>query len=61
MTSTDPQLTRLAAEVVRVLDRRCKAGCTKPDWYGFENGNGSEVGSEIERLINRAKRILKKP
>jgi hypothetical protein len=50
----------LAHEVVRVLDRRCKAGVTSPSWVGFENGNGIEVGREIERLIRRAKRILAK-
>ena len=57
--SANDKLITLAGQIVEVLDKRCKAGCSNPDWTGYENGNGSEVGSEIERLIRRAKRILR--
>ena len=58
--NAEQQLTALAAEVVRVLDQQCKAGCKERTWKGFENGHGIEVGTDIERLIYRAKRVLKK-
>ncbi len=44
-----------------MLDQRLKAGCTSRNLSDFENGNGSNVGREIKRLIRRAKRILKEP
>ena len=54
---TEDDLLKLAREVIRVLDKRCKVS---PDdtWTGYENANGYEVGSDIEKLIKRAKRTL---
>ncbi|GAB3805545.1 hypothetical protein GCM10028819_39000 [Spirosoma humi] len=58
MKSPNDELISLALTVVEVLDKRCKNGSHKPPWEGFHNENGVEVGSHIERLINKAKRIL---
>jgi hypothetical protein len=52
----EEQLTSLAREVVRVLRKRFAVS----DWSGWENGNGVEVGSDVERLIRRAERITKR-
>lgn len=49
---------RLAKRIVRVLETRALAGCKHPNWKGFENGNGSEVGGEIDALIKAAQRII---
>ena len=50
----------LAKKVIDVLDKKCRNGCTgKHSWVGFQNGNGTECGVDIERLIRQAKRLLK--
>ena len=49
---------RLAETVINVMDKKGKAGCKDPTWIGFQNGNGTEIGVDIERLIKQAKRFL---
>lgn len=51
----------LAEKVIDVLDKKCRNGCTGEHytWVGFQNGNGTECGVDIERLIRQAKRLLK--
>ena len=34
-------------------------GCEVKNWVGFQNGNGTDVGQDIERLIKRAEREQK--
>ena len=58
MTTVNDELIGLALTVVEVLDKRAKAGHLNPSWQGFQNGNGVEVGSDIDRLICKARRIL---
>ena len=52
---------RLAEKVIEILDKKCRNGCTGEHytWEGFQNGNGTECGVDIERLIKQAKRLLK--
>lgn len=47
----------LAKSVIEVLDIKARAGSTEPSWLGFQNGNGTEIGKEIEALIRKAKRL----
>ena len=49
---------RLAKTVIKVLDVKARAGCNDPSWVGYSNGNGTEIGVDIERLIEQAKRLL---
>lgn len=49
---------RLAETVINVMDKKGEAGCNNPTWIGFQNGNGTEIGVDIERLIKQAKRFL---
>jgi len=49
---------RLAQTVIKVLDVKARAGCDNPSWIGYSNGNGTEIGVDIERLIKQAKRLL---
>lgn len=53
--------TKLAEMVVQVLDKKCRNGCSPNNykWDGFQNGNGTECGVDIERLINKAKKFLR--
>ena len=52
------QVSCLAKKVIEILDKKCRKGCTDPTWVGFQNGNGSECGIDIERLIKQAKRLI---
>lgn len=49
---------RLAQTVIKVLDVKARAGCKEQSWIGYSNGNGTEIGVDIERLIKQAKRCL---
>lgn len=51
----------LAKEIVRLLDVKARQGVRKPEqtWIGSENGEGVEIGTEIERLIQKAKVVIK--
>ncbi len=57
--SKDGELLRfLAKKIIETLDKKCKNGCLKSSWHGFQNGQGEECGSDIEDLINQAKKCL---
>lgn len=49
----------IAEKVIEILDKKCRRGCTNHTWIGFQNGNGTECGVDIERLIKKAKQIKK--
>ena len=51
----------LAKEIIRLLDVKARRGVRKPEetWIGFENGEGVEIGTDIERLIKKAKAVIK--
>ena len=48
----------LAELVVKILDEKAHKGCNDKVWFGFQNGNGEEVGKDIERIIIKAKKFL---
>lgn len=52
-------IEQLAKEIIRVLDVKARQGVRKPEetWTGFENGNGEEIGRDIEQLIAKAKKV----
>ena len=51
----------LAKEIIRLLDVKARQGVRQPaqTWVGYENGEGVEIGTEIERLIKQAKALIK--
>jgi hypothetical protein len=49
----------LAKLIINVLDVKALKGCKIKSWIGFENGEGENVGNDIEDLIKKAKEILK--
>lgn len=53
------KLHRLSSGVIIVLKNKALRGCDEKSWIGFQNGNGTEVGKDIERLIKRAEREQK--
>jgi hypothetical protein len=54
------ELISLASRVIAILDKKANVGCKEKGWEGFQNGNGTEVGKDIDRVIKSAHRILKK-
>jgi PIN domain nuclease of toxin-antitoxin system len=48
----------LAELVIKILDEKAHKGCDEKVWFGFQNGNGEEVGKDIERIIIKAKKFL---
>lgn len=38
----------LAELVVKILDEKAHRGCENKVWFGFQNGNGEEVGKDID-------------
>ena len=50
------ELEKLAKMVVSILDLKAHNGCDCENWDGFQNGNGEEVGKDINKLIKFAKK-----
>lgn len=48
----------LAEKVIEILDKKCRKGCTNSAWIGFQNGEGTECGIDIEHLIKQAKQFV---
>ena len=53
------RLNRLSSMLIQVLKVKSLRGCEVKNWLGFQNGNGTDVGQDIERLIKRAEREQK--
>ena len=47
------------SEIVNILDVKCADGCENKTWKGFQNGNGEDVGLEIDRFIKETKQLIK--
>lgn len=60
LNNDNNQLTaeNLAETVINVMDKKGRAGCKNRTWIGFENGNGIEIGTDIENMIKQAKQFL---
>ena len=46
-------------EIIVILDSKCTEGCTEKTWKNFQNGNGEDVGLEIDKFISETKQLLK--
>ena len=47
------------SEIVNILDIKCTDGCVNKTWGDFQNGNGEDVGLEIDKFIKEAKQLIK--
>ena len=47
------------SEIVNILDIKCTDGCINKTWIDFQNGNGEDVGLEIDKFIKEAKQLIK--
>lgn len=50
------QLSKL---IIEILDKKAHRGTDDNSWLGFTNGNGIEIGVDIEKIIRKAKKIIK--
>ena len=46
-------------EGIDILDVKCADGCENKTWKGFQNGNGEDIGIEIDRFIKESKQLIK--
>jgi len=51
---TQPSHTALGDEVIAALDAM-HAGCNEKSWIGWQNGDGEEVGTRLQKAINAYK------
>ena len=47
------------SEIVNILDIKCIDGCVNKTWGDFQNGNGEDVGLEIDKFIKDTKKLIK--
>ena len=47
------------SEIVNILDIKCTDGCVNKTWGDFQNGNGEDIGIEIDRFIKESKQLIK--
>ena len=53
------RLRRFASRVFSILGVKALNGCADAKWEGFCNGNGTEVGRDIDALTITAKNLSK--
>lgn len=53
------RLRRFASRVFSILGVKSLNGCADAKWEGFCNGNGTEVGRDIDALTSTAKNLSK--
>ena len=59
LISKAPELLEKLKEGIEILDVKCTDGCVNKTWIDFENGNGEDIGIEIDRFIKEAKQLIK--
>ena len=47
------------SEIVNILDIKCTEGCVNKTWGDFQNGNGEDVGLEIDKFIKDTEQLIK--
>ena len=46
-------------EIIVILDYKCTEGCIDKTWKDFQNGNGEDIGLEIDKFISETKQLMK--
>ena len=59
LISKAPKMLEKIIEIIYILDVKCTEGCTEKTWKDFQNGNGEDVGLEIDKFIKEAKKLIK--
>ena len=59
LISRAPEMLEKLSEIVNILDIKCTDGCVNKTWRDFQNGNGEDVGLEIDKFIKATKQLIK--
>ena len=59
LISRAPEMLEKLSEIVNILDIKCTDGCVNKTWGDFQNGNGEDVGLEIDKFIKDTKQLIK--
>jgi hypothetical protein len=59
LISKSTEMLEKLSEIVNILDIKCTDGCVNKTWIDFQNGNGEDIGIEIDRFIKESKQLLK--
>ena len=59
LISKAPEMLKKLKECIDILDVKCADGCINKTWIGFQNGNGEDIGIEIDRFIRETKQLIK--
>ena len=57
--SKDTEMLEKLSEIVNILDIKCTEGCVNKTWGDFQNGNGEDVGLEIDKFIKDTEQLIK--
>ena len=53
------EMLKKLSEIVNILDIKCTDGCVNKTWGDFQNGNGEDVGLEIDKFIKDTEQLIK--
>ena len=59
LISRAPEMLEKLSEIVNILDIKCTDGCVNKTWRDFQNGNGEDVGLEIDKFIKDTEQLIK--
>ena len=59
LISKAPEMLEKLSEIVNILDIKCTDGCVNKTWGDFQNGNGEDVGLEIDKFIKDTEQLIK--
>ena len=59
LISKAPEMLEKLKECIDILDVKCTDGCINKTWIDFQNGNGEDIGIEIDRFIKESKQLIK--
>lgn len=51
---------KIIRKFIFVIDKKAKQGCIEKSWIGIQNGNGVEIGKDIETLIIKSQKYINK-
>lgn len=54
------ELLEMLERSIEILDVKCHKGCDNKTWKYFQNGDGEDVGIEIQNFIDKAKSLIQK-
>jgi hypothetical protein len=59
LISKAPEMFEMLKKIVIILNDKCTEGCVEKTWEDFQNGNGEDVGLDIDEFIKEAKQLIK--